>query len=101
MFSPAWLNSHTGGSHAGGSTTPRTHRLHHHRNFETLAHLGGQAAGWLAGWLAGRAHGGSPKLRLLRREEVTRGDLEEAASLFHDAKYSARLLSEQAEHYMM
>ncbi|GFH09635.1 RuvB-like helicase, partial [Haematococcus lacustris] len=34
------------------------------------------------------------------REEITRGDLEECDSLFHDAKFSARLLAEQADKYI-
>lgn len=35
-----------------------------------------------------------------RREEIGRGDLEECDSLFHDAKFSARLLAEQADKYI-
>ena len=35
------------------------------------------------------------------REEVTRGDLAEVAMLFRDAKYSARLLTEQSDLYIM
>lgn len=34
------------------------------------------------------------------REAIGKGDLEEVHLLFRDAKYSARLLSEQAEHYV-
>ncbi|KAK9864762.1 hypothetical protein WJX84_002327 [Apatococcus fuscideae] len=34
------------------------------------------------------------------RDTVSRGDLEELASLFHDAKYSAKLLAEQADKYI-
>jgi RuvB-like protein 1 (pontin 52) len=34
------------------------------------------------------------------REGISRGDLEEAAGLFHDAKYSARLLAEHADRYI-
>jgi len=34
------------------------------------------------------------------REEITRGDLEEVSSLFHDAKQSAKLLAEQADKYI-
>jgi len=35
------------------------------------------------------------------REEVTKGDVAEVALLFRDAKYSARLLTENAEGYIM
>ncbi len=35
------------------------------------------------------------------REEVTRGDLAEVAVLFRDAKYSARLLTERSDLYIM
>ena len=35
------------------------------------------------------------------REEVTPGDLGEVATLFRDAKYSARLLTEHADQYIM
>lgn len=35
------------------------------------------------------------------REEVTRGDLAEVATLFRDAKYSARLLTERSDLYIM
>lgn len=35
-----------------------------------------------------------------RREEISRGDLDEVDSLFHDAKFSARLLAEQADKYI-
>lgn len=35
------------------------------------------------------------------REEVTQGDLSEVAVLFRDAKYSARLLTEHADRYIM
>lgn len=34
------------------------------------------------------------------RDGISRGDLEEADSLFHDAKYSARMLHEQADKYI-
>ncbi|KAK9834430.1 hypothetical protein WJX74_001589 [Apatococcus lobatus] len=34
------------------------------------------------------------------RDAVSKGDLEELASLFHDAKYSAKLLAEQADKYI-
>lgn len=34
------------------------------------------------------------------RDGIGKGDLEEADSLFHDAKYSARLLHEQADKYI-
>jgi RuvB-like protein 1 (pontin 52) len=34
------------------------------------------------------------------RDGISKGDLEEAASLFHDAKYSARMLAEQADKYI-
>mmetsp|Transcript_37175 Transcript_37175/g.82685 ORF Transcript_37175/g.82685 Transcript_37175/m.82685 type:complete len:459 (+) Transcript_37175:220-1596(+) len=34
------------------------------------------------------------------RDEIGKGDLEEIDSLFHDAKYSARLLAEQADKYI-
>ena len=34
------------------------------------------------------------------RDTVSRGDLEELASLFHDAKFSAKLLAEQADKYI-
>lgn len=34
------------------------------------------------------------------RDSISKGDLEEAASLFHDAKYSARMLAEQADKYI-
>jgi RuvB-like protein 1 len=34
------------------------------------------------------------------RDAVSRGDLEEAHELFHDAKYTARLLAEQAEYFI-
>ena len=34
------------------------------------------------------------------RDTITKGDLEEADNLFHDAKYSARLLAEQADKYI-
>eukprot|EP00775_Hariotina_reticulata_P013165 gene13165-13295_t len=34
------------------------------------------------------------------REGISKGDLEEADQLFHDAKYSARLLHEQADKYI-
>ena len=39
--------------------------------------------------------------RTAGREEVARGDLEEAASLFTDAKHSAMLLMEQADRYVL
>lgn len=45
----------------------------------------------------------TPAMMLARtngREEITRGDLEEVASLFHDAKQSAKLLAEQADKYI-
>ncbi|GAB4813204.1 hypothetical protein N2152v2_000250 [Parachlorella kessleri] len=35
------------------------------------------------------------------REGITRGDVEEVHALFHDAKYSARLLAEQADKYVL
>lgn len=35
------------------------------------------------------------------REGITRGDVEEVHELFHDAKYSARLLAEQADKYVL
>lgn len=34
------------------------------------------------------------------RDAISQGDLEEANNLFHDAKYSARLLHEQADKYI-
>ncbi|KXZ45693.1 hypothetical protein GPECTOR_51g678 [Gonium pectorale] len=34
------------------------------------------------------------------RDSIARGDLEEIDALFHDAKYSARLLAEQADKYI-
>ncbi|KAG2483592.1 hypothetical protein HYH03_017534 [Edaphochlamys debaryana] len=34
------------------------------------------------------------------RDTISRGDLEEIDNLFHDAKYSARLLAEQADKYI-
>lgn len=34
------------------------------------------------------------------RDGISKGDLEEADSLFHDAKYSARMLAEQADKYI-
>lgn len=34
------------------------------------------------------------------RESVSREDLEEVHQLFHDAKYTARLLAEQADKYV-
>jgi TIP49 AAA-lid domain len=34
------------------------------------------------------------------RDAISRGDLDEADGLFHDAKYSARLLHEQADKYI-
>ena len=34
------------------------------------------------------------------RDTVSKGDLEELALLFHDAKYSAKLLAEQADKYI-
>jgi RuvB-like protein 1 (pontin 52) len=34
------------------------------------------------------------------RDGISRGDLEEADGLFHDAKFSARLLHEQADKYI-
>jgi RuvB-like protein 1 (pontin 52) len=34
------------------------------------------------------------------REEIAVGDLEEINGLFHDAKYSAKLLTEQADKYI-
>lgn len=45
----------------------------------------------------------TPAMMLARtngREEISRGDLEEIDSLFHDAKSSARLLAEQADKYI-
>ena len=45
----------------------------------------------------------TPAMTLTRtngRDSVTRTDLEEVAELFHDAKYSARLLAEQADKYI-
>ena len=45
----------------------------------------------------------TPAMMLSRtngRDSVTRGDLEEVAELFHDAKYTARLLAEQADKYI-
>lgn len=35
------------------------------------------------------------------REEVSKGDLEEASGMFRDAKYSAKLLSEHADQYIL
>ena len=37
----------------------------------------------------------------LCREGITKGDVEEVHSLFHDAKFSARLLAEQADKYVL
>lgn len=34
------------------------------------------------------------------REKVAKGDLQEVADLFHDAKYTAKLLAEQADKYV-
>lgn len=34
------------------------------------------------------------------RDAIVRGDLEDVDNLFHDAKYSARLLAEQADKYI-
>jgi RuvB-like protein 1 (pontin 52) len=34
------------------------------------------------------------------REGISKGDLEEADQLFHDAKYSAKLLHEQADKFI-
>lgn len=34
------------------------------------------------------------------RDDIVRSDLEEIASLFHDAKFSAKLLTEQADKYI-
>lgn len=34
------------------------------------------------------------------RDKITQGDLKEVAALFHDAKYTARLLTEQADRYI-
>lgn len=34
------------------------------------------------------------------RDTVSKGDLEELAHLFHDAKFSAKLLAEQADKYI-
>ena len=45
----------------------------------------------------------TPAMTLTRtngRDSVTRADLEEVAELFHDAKYSARLLADQADKYI-
>eukprot|EP00798_Chlamydomonas_sp_ICE-L_P024334 gene24334-9950_t len=45
----------------------------------------------------------TPSMMLSRtngREEISRGDLEECDSLFHDAKFSAKLLTEQADKYI-
>lgn len=45
----------------------------------------------------------TPSMMLARtngREEISRGDLEEADGLFHDAKSSAKLLAEQADRYI-
>ena len=39
--------------------------------------------------------------RIAGREAIARGDLQEVALLFRDAKYSARLLAEQAERYVL
>lgn len=36
----------------------------------------------------------------LGREEVARGDVEEVHALFRDAKFTARLLAEQADKYV-
>ena len=38
--------------------------------------------------------------RTAGREEVAAGDLAEAATLFRDARYSARLLTEHADRYL-
>ncbi|KAF5835569.1 TIP49 C-terminus-domain-containing protein [Dunaliella salina] len=45
----------------------------------------------------------TPSMMLARtngRDEISRGDLDEVDSLFHDAKFSARLLAEQADKYI-
>ncbi|PNH03397.1 RuvB-like 1 [Tetrabaena socialis] len=45
----------------------------------------------------------TPAMMLARtngRETISQGDLEEIDALFHDAKYSARLLAEQADKYI-
>ena len=34
------------------------------------------------------------------RDSATRADLEEVSELFHDAKYTARILTEQADKYI-
>ncbi len=34
------------------------------------------------------------------RDTISRGDLDEVAALFHDAKASAQLLAEQADKYI-
>lgn len=43
----------------------------------------------------------SPLPQTNGRDNISRGDVEETASLFLDAKASAKLLSEQAEKYIM
>ncbi len=45
----------------------------------------------------------TPSMMLARtngRDVISRGDLEETDELFHDAKFSARLLAEQADKYI-
>lgn len=45
----------------------------------------------------------TPAMMLARtngRDEISRGDLDECDSLFHDAKFSAKLLAEQADKYI-
>lgn len=45
----------------------------------------------------------TPAMMLARtngREEIAKGDLDECDSLFHDAKFSAKLLAEQADKYI-
>lgn len=45
----------------------------------------------------------TPAMMLARtngRDEIARADLDECDSLFHDAKYSAKLLAEQADKFI-
>lgn len=67
---------------------------------ESLAHLGEIAEATSLRHAVQLLTPSAVLARTAGREEVTRGDLEEAASLFMDAKHSALLLLEQADRYM-
>lgn len=68
---------------------------------EALANLGELAEETSLRHAAGLMYPANVLARTNGRDQVSKGDLEEASVLFRDAKFSARLLTEQADKYIM